>query len=107
MKGVLIFKVKFHGYRMELEEIDHHLSNSSWVKQAVVVPKYQEKESGTADCLCRSRNAPIRERVPTDKAIKSSLSETVMEYMIPQRFIYVEQLPHTANGKIDRKWLTK
>ena len=29
-----------------------------------------------------------------------------MEYMIPQRFIYVEQLPHTANGKIDRKWLT-
>ena len=42
-EGRLDFQVKFHGYRMELEEIDHHLS-SSWVKQAVVVPKYQERK---------------------------------------------------------------
>jgi D-alanine--poly(phosphoribitol) ligase subunit 1 len=39
------------------------------------------------------------------KAVKEELAEGVMEYMIPQKFVYVEQLPLTANGKIDRKRL--
>ena len=105
-EGRLDFQVKFHGYRMELEEIDHHLSNSSWVKQAVVVPKYQEKKVEQLIAYVVPETHPFEKEFQLTKAIKSSLSETVMEYMIPQRFIYVEQLPHTANGKIDRKWLT-
>ena len=39
------------------------------------------------------------------KAIKAELAQTVMDYMIPQRFVYVKELPRTANGKIDRKGL--
>lgn len=105
-EGRLDFQVKFHGYRMELEEIDHHLSNSSWVKQAVVVPKYQEKKVEQLIAYVVPETHPFEKEFQLTKAIKSSLSETVMEYMIPQRFIYVEHLPHTANGKIDRKRLT-
>ncbi|MGC3772110.1 AMP-binding protein, partial [Enterococcus faecalis] len=40
-EGRLDFQIKLHGYRIELEEVDHHLTNVSYVKQAVVVPKYQ------------------------------------------------------------------
>jgi D-alanine--poly(phosphoribitol) ligase subunit 1 len=104
-EGRIDFQVKFHGYRMELEEIDHHLSNNAWVKQAVVVPKYQEKKVEQLIAYVVPETHHFEKEFQLTKAIKALLSETVMEYMIPQRFIYVEQLPYTANGKIDRKRL--
>jgi D-alanine--poly(phosphoribitol) ligase subunit 1 len=105
-EGRLDFQVKFHGYRMELEEIDHHLSKSQWVKQAVVVPKYQAKKVEQLIAYVVPEQHNFEKNFQLTKAIKHSLSQTVMAYMIPQRFIYVEQLPYTANGKIDRKLLT-
>jgi D-alanine--poly(phosphoribitol) ligase subunit 1 len=105
-EGRLDFQVKFHGYRMELEEIDHHLSKSQWVKQAVVVPKYQAKKVEQLIAYVVPEQHNFEKSFQLTKAIKHSLSQTVMDYMIPQRFIYVEQLPYTANGKIDRKLLT-
>lgn len=104
-EGRLDFQVKFHGYRIELEEVDHHLNNNSLVKQAVVIPKYREKKVEQLIAYIVPEPYHFEKEFQLTKAIKSSLSETMMEYMIPQRFIYVDQLPHTANGKIDRKQL--
>ena len=36
--GRLDFQIKLHGYRMELEEIEHHLRSCSYVEAAVVLP---------------------------------------------------------------------
>ena len=36
--GRLDFQIKLHGYRMELEEIEHHLRACSYVEGAVIVP---------------------------------------------------------------------
>ena len=40
-------------------------------------------------------------------AIKKDLQGMMMEYMIPQRFVYKESLPLTPNGKIDVKSIIK
>ncbi|KAF1298146.1 D-alanine--poly(phosphoribitol) ligase subunit 1 [Enterococcus sp. JM4C] len=104
-EGRIDFQVKFHGYRIELEDIDHHLSSVSLVKQAVVVPKYQEHKVEQLIAYVVPEAHSYEKEFQLTKAIKESLSEFVMDYMIPQRFVYVDQLLQTPNGKIDRKSL--
>jgi len=103
--GRIDFQVKLHGYRIELEDIDHHLVGVSYVKQAAVVPKYQNHKVQQLVAFIVSQPHSFEKEFQLTKAIKAELNESVMDYMIPQKFIYVEQLPLTANGKIDRKGL--
>ncbi|MBO0440497.1 D-alanine--poly(phosphoribitol) ligase subunit DltA [Candidatus Enterococcus ikei] len=103
--GRIDFQVKLHGYRIELEDIDHHLAGVSYVKQAAVVPKYQNHKVQQLVAFVVANPHDFDKEFKLSKAIKEELSLSVMDYMIPQKFIYVEQLPLTANGKIDRKGL--
>lgn len=103
--GRIDFQVKLHGYRIELEDIDHHLAGVSYVKQAAVVPKYQNHKVQQLVAYVVATPHEFEKEFKLTKAIKEELGLSVMEYMIPQKFIYVEQLPLTANGKIDRKGL--
>ena len=41
------------------------------------------------------------------KAMLAKLSERIPQYMLPNRMVYLEQMPHNANGKIDRKALAQ
>ncbi|MTD41402.1 D-alanine--poly(phosphoribitol) ligase subunit DltA [Erwinia sp. CPCC 100877] len=104
-EGRLDFQVKLHGYRIELEDIDHHLAKVSYVKQATVVPKYNEHKVQQLVAFVVAAENDFEKEFQLTKAIKAELSQLVMDYMIPQKFIYVDQLPLTANGKIDRKGL--
>lgn len=104
-EGRIDFQVKLHGFRIELEDIDHHLEKVSYVKQATVVPKYQNHKVQQLVAYVVANANDFEKAYQLTKAIKEELAEGVMEYMIPQKFVYVEQLPRTANGKIDRKRL--
>lgn len=104
-EGRIDFQVKLHGYRIELEDIDHHLAGVSYVKQAAVVPKYQNHKVQQLVAYVVSYPHNFEKEFQLSKAIKEELAGSVMDYMIPQKFIYVEQLPLTPNGKIDRKGL--
>lgn len=104
-EGRIDFQVKLHGFRIELEDIDHHLEKVSYVKQATVVPKYQDHKVQQLVAYVVANDNDFEKAYQLTKAVKEELAEGVMEYMIPQKFVYVEQLPLTANGKIDRKRL--
>ncbi len=43
----------------------------------------------------------------TPKALREFLTEHVAHYKIPRRFIFTEELPRTATGKIMKKELRK
>ncbi len=43
----------------------------------------------------------------TGKALREYLSEHVAHYKIPRRFIFIEELPRTATGKILKKEIRK
>ncbi len=103
--GRIDFQVKLHGFRIELEDIDHHLNEIPYVRQATVVPKYKDHKVQQLVAFIVKEADPFDKEFQLTKAIKEELAGRVMPYMIPQRFVYVAQLPRTANGKIDRKGL--
>ena len=107
-KGRIDFQVKLHGFRIELEDVDHHLDRVSLVSQATTVPKYDKNhkvQQLIAYVVAKENN--FEDEFKLTQAIKKELNETMMSYMMPQRFIYVDSLPLTNNGKIDRKSLMK
>ncbi|AEV94516.1 D-alanine--poly(phosphoribitol) ligase subunit DltA [Pediococcus claussenii] len=103
-RGRTDFQIKLHGYRIELEEVNHHLSNAKLIKQGVAVPKYDKdhKVSQLIAYVVPEEN-DFESQIKLTVAIKEGLKEDMMEYMIPNRFIFVDSLPQTANGKIDIK----
>ncbi|WP_248630969.1 phosphopantetheine-binding protein, partial [Paenibacillus riograndensis] len=90
--------VKVRGYRIEAGEIEHTLYRLEGLKSAAVVA-VNEGESNKLICYyTAARDIPVRE-------IQACLQQTLPLYMIPSRFIRLEVLPATSNGKTDRKAL--
>lgn len=106
IQGRIDFQIKLNGYRMELEEIETQLRQSQYVRETVVVPIYKN------DKVVYLVGAVVpTEKVENDlemtRAIKSELKSRLPEYMIPRKFVWMEQLPLTSNGKLDRKQVAK
>ncbi|PWG00744.1 D-alanine--poly(phosphoribitol) ligase subunit DltA [Levilactobacillus bambusae] len=100
------FQIKMHGYRIELEEVDHYLNRVPYVKQAVTVPHYNKNHmvDKMIAWVVPAENVHFDSELDMTKAIKSELTKgDMMPYMIPQQFVYKQSLPITPNGKVDVK----
>ncbi|MFB9769311.1 D-alanine--poly(phosphoribitol) ligase subunit DltA [Lactiplantibacillus modestisalitolerans] len=107
-RGRVDFQIKMHGYRIELEEVNHYLAQQAQIEQAVAVPKYDKNHKVTQMiAYVVPKPNDFKSDFALTTAIKKDLQGMMMEYMIPQRFIYQQQLPRTANGKIDVKSIIK
>lgn len=102
-KGRMDFQIKLHGYRMELEEIEHHIAHSDYVKTVIVIPVYQNDKIEYLSAAIVPSAHPFEKDYQLTAAIKKELAERLPAYMIPRKFTYHEVLPITANGKVDRK----
>lgn len=102
-KGRIDFQIKLHGYRMELEEIEYHIAKSKYVKSAVVIPVYQDNKIEYLLAAIVPNQHGFEKEYQLTSTIKKELSELIPAYMIPRKFSYHEELPITANGKMDRK----
>lgn len=107
--GRLDFQIKYGGYRIELEDVSQHLNHSPYVESAVAVPRYN-KEHKVQNLLAYIVLKPgvgdqFDRELDLTKAIKESVKDTMMSYMMPSKFIYRDSLPLTPNGKIDIKSL--
>ena len=91
-------QVKIRGLRIELQEIEKRMQSVYNIHDCVVVKKVVKGK----DALC----AYYVERGHVSKSVlKTVLYSKLPEYMVPQYFVKMEQLPHTPNGKVDRKAL--
>ncbi|MEY8446305.1 D-alanine--poly(phosphoribitol) ligase subunit DltA [Enterococcus ratti] len=104
-EGRLDQQVKLHGYRIELGDIEHALLLDERIKQAIVVPKYQGTKVQQLVAFVVLEKRIEEPSFKFSQSIKEKLAHVVMDYMIPQKINYVEFLPQTINGKIDRKKL--
>lgn len=92
-------QVKIRGFRIELGEIENVLVKHDAVNKVIVLAR---KDNSGTDFLV----AYIVSRAAiTVNALRQYLGEIIPSYMIPSYFVFMEDFPHTANGKIDRKAL--
>lgn len=103
--GRMDHQIKLHGFRMELEEIEHVLSTCSLVKQALVLPVKKGDRYDHLIAMVVPEDAPFDASYKLTNAIRKEIAETLPGYMIPRKFIYQPTFPMTANGKVDRKAL--
>jgi amino acid adenylation domain-containing protein len=98
--GRVDYQVKIRGYRIELGEIEAVLQQHGAVQQAVVVA--QAAPSGGQRLVAYV--AGERGSVSTGQ-LRSYLTETLPDYMVPAVFVWLDALPLTPNGKVDRRAL--
>lgn len=92
-------QVKIRGLRIELGEIEEILSKHNSIKSCAVVKRTDSKNR---EALCAYYTSD--ENIET-LVLKKYLETFLPKYMIPQYFTKMEELPHTPNGKIDRRAL--
>jgi hypothetical protein len=95
-------QVKIRGHRIELGEIETVLNQHHSVKEAVVVARVCDasKENKLAAYIVVNH-----EPTPTVAELRGFLQKRLPEFMIPSLFIFLNQLPMTPNGKVDRQAL--
>ena len=100
--GRLDFQVKLRGFRIELGEIEAVLLKQPGVREAVVTAT----ESGLEEKQLVAYVVSTEDR-PSVAALKQGLLKELPEYMVPSRFMYLDVMPLSPNGKVDRKALPK
>ncbi|MGH9928151.1 MAG: amino acid adenylation domain-containing protein, partial [Pyrinomonadaceae bacterium] len=91
-------QVKVRGYRIELGEIEAVLLQHAAVQTGVV----ELKQSETGERILIGYMVPKPLLEIDEEELKKYLRERLPEYMIPARFVSMEKLTLTINGKIDR-----
>ncbi|MGD2086833.1 MAG: SDR family NAD(P)-dependent oxidoreductase [Candidatus Aminicenantes bacterium] len=97
--GRIDLQVKIRGFRVEPGEIESRLSNHDDIKQVVVTTGNEENKT---KYLC-AYIVSNRELDPAE--LRGYLSVDLPAYMIPAYFVFLDKIPLTPSGKIDRKRL--
>ncbi|MGD2090339.1 MAG: amino acid adenylation domain-containing protein [Candidatus Aminicenantes bacterium] len=102
--GRIDFQVKIRGFRIELSEIENCLLRHEKVKNAVVIDR--DTTLGETDrYLCAYMVSTASAATLSDEELIEYLSHTLPDYMIPSFFVWLESIPLTPNGKVNRKAL--
>jgi amino acid adenylation domain-containing protein len=95
LQGRLDDMVKVKGYRIELDEVSHKLTQIPEIEQACAVINDGK--------LVGFYSPP---HISSDQ-IRNTLLKMIPHYMVPSIFVGLEQLPVTVNGKINKLALQK
>ncbi len=91
-------QVKIRGFRIELGEIENVLLNFDSVEKAVVLVKENKDEKYLMAYYTAAEQLE-------ELDLKAFLAGKLPLYLIPSHFVYLNEIPLTPNGKLDKKAL--
>lgn len=94
-------QVKIRGFRIELGEIEATLLRHPGVETAVA----QVREDPSGEKYIAAYVVGNSSSVPPGNELRLFLKSKLPDYMLPSRFVFLEALPLSPNGKVDRKAL--
>jgi len=95
------FQVNLRGFRIEVGEIEATLESQEGVHLAVVVAREFKPE----DKRLVAYIVPKAGFHLISTRLRTMLAATLPDFMVPSSFVFLDSLPLTANGKIDRNAL--
>lgn len=95
-------QVKLRGFRIELGEVEAVLASHPHVREVAVL--LREDKPGQKQ-LVAYLVGPGAELKTQGDELRQHLKHWLPEFMVPGQFIWLTEMPLTANGKIDRKQL--
>jgi amino acid adenylation domain-containing protein/non-ribosomal peptide synthase protein (TIGR01720 family) len=97
--GRLDQQVQLRGFRIELGEVEAQIRNIPGITDTVVILR---EDVGVEPMLVAYLVGAIKE-----KAVREQLVGILPEYMLPGRYVEMQVLPLTINGKLDHQSLPK
>ena len=98
--GRIDHQVKIRGFRIELGEIEATLAQHSNVREAVVIAREDIPGDKRLVAYLITNDAKT-----TINDLRFFLKTKLPEYMIPAAFVFLESMPLTPNGKVNRRTL--
>jgi amino acid adenylation domain-containing protein len=96
--GRLDQQVKIRGFRIELGEIEAALNSHPGIRESIVIAQEGAEKRLVAYVVCREKRVPVEQ-------VREHLGSKLPQYMIPAAMVFLDALPLTINGKVDRKAL--
>ncbi len=98
-------QVKIRGFRVELGEIEALLVQQPQVSEAVVIVWEPQPGDQRLCAYVVMPNLASEDQAGQTAILKRTLREQLPGHMVPAAFVVLDEIPLTANGKVNRKAL--
>ena len=95
-------QVKIRGNRVELGEIEVLLNRINNIRQAIVIAR--EDTPGLKRLVAYLVSATGE---ADTNSVRTGIEQQLPDYMLPSAYVWMDELPKTTSGKVDRKALPK
>jgi amino acid adenylation domain-containing protein len=101
--GRMDHQVKIRGYRIEIGEVETTLRNHPQILEAVVCARVDARGEKQLVAYCVVEGGGQVKSEASE--VRNYLRELLPDYMVPSSFVFLDHLPMTATGKVDRRAL--
>lgn len=106
--GRIDLQVKLNGFRIELGDIEEHMRALDLVDACAVVPiSSSDGRISHLEAFVVPADPAAPRNLTAATALKRELKQILPHYMIPRKITFVDALPMTPNGKVDRASLRR
>ncbi|MDJ0835202.1 MAG: amino acid adenylation domain-containing protein [Acidobacteriota bacterium] len=95
-------QVKIRGFRVEIGEVEAVLNQAPGVARGVILVS----EITPGDRSLEAFVAPFKGQPFSESSVRAFMKTILPDYMLPRRFVPIDKIPLTHNGKLDRRALT-